>query len=137
VVFLGIVNFSSVSVNDRIGDKSGFAGNCAFDVGSGHGAFLAQAVGDDGNSLSMKKVEQAVIDRAQAHTQLIDAVAQIIGFRSAQLVAKKRQTGNGSPAFVVGFVISRILFSEPLDDRRNAFLFLLKDDMDRGHRRSR
>jgi hypothetical protein len=49
-------------VNGRIGSEDGFAGNCAFDVGSGHDGFLGQAVGDDGNSLSMKEVEQALID---------------------------------------------------------------------------
>jgi hypothetical protein len=62
VVFLGIVNFSFECVSGWIGSETGFAGNCAFDVGSGHGGFLGQAVGDDGNSLSMKEVEQALID---------------------------------------------------------------------------
>ena len=33
VVFLGIVNFSSESVNYRIGGESGFAGDSTFDAG--------------------------------------------------------------------------------------------------------
>jgi hypothetical protein len=65
----------------------------------------------------------------------MDAIAQIIGFRSSQFVAKKRQTSNGSSTFVVGFLISCIQVSEPFDDWRIAFLFLVKDDVDRGHRR--
>jgi hypothetical protein len=55
VVFLGIVNFSSESVNDRIGGKSGCSGDGPFDVSSGHGGFFSQPVGDYGNRLSVKK----------------------------------------------------------------------------------
>jgi hypothetical protein len=102
------VNFSFECVNSGIGSESGFARDCAIYVGSGHGGLLRQAVGDDGNSLSVKKVEKTVVDRTHPGSQLTDAIPQIVGLRPAQVVPEKRQPGNGRPAPVVGFEICRI-----------------------------
>src|SRR5665213_2713359 len=108
VVFLAIVNFSSVGVNEWIGGKSVFAGDGSFDVGRRHSGFLRQTVDDDGNRLSMEKEKQPVIDRAKMYAQLMDAIAQIVGFPAAQFVTVESQTAEGSPAFVVGFRMSLI-----------------------------
>ena len=65
----------------------------------------------------MKEVKEAVIDRAQPDTQLINVVAQVVGFGSTKFVTKEREPGNGSTAFVEGFGVGLIEVPQPANHR--------------------
>src|SRR5262249_50562765 len=83
------------------------------------------ALGNHGGDILMKEIEHAVVHRTEADAQFIDPVAQVVGFRAAQLVAQVPEPFELHAALIKCPLRKRV---EPLQDRDGAVIVPVKDD---------
>jgi hypothetical protein len=79
---------------------------------------------------SVKKIEHPIMNPLEAYTELINTIAQIIGFRSTELGSEFLETLNLRSALILGSGRDGI---EPLEQRHRAIIFLVENHCCPGH----
>ena len=104
------------------------------DVSGRHLAFFRQRVHQYRQALAMEAVEEPILDPPTPYPQLIDAIAQIVGFWAAQFVPQHGQALDPSDASRVGAPVASSQCAEPVKYRHLAIRFLVEHDGSLGHR---
>jgi hypothetical protein len=92
---------------------------------------LDEAVGNDHEAASVKKVEHPVVNSLQTDPKLVDAIAQQVRFRPAEFMAQFGEPFQANTAFVLGLRVESI---EPFQEWHPAVCVLKKYDGRFGHR---
>jgi hypothetical protein len=80
----------------------------------------------------MKEIEYAIVDTLKPNTQLIDSIAQIVGFRTAQLMSLVSQALYSDPTLVLRFGGETV---QPIEHGNGMGILLIKDNRSLGHDR--
>ena len=67
-----------------------------------HRSLLREAVREDGRDPPVEEVEHPIIDAAEAHPQLVDAVAEQVGLRPSEFVPELGEPLDAFQAFEPG-----------------------------------
>jgi hypothetical protein len=84
-------------------------------------------------SSAVKEVEYAVVDSPEARPEFVDGIAQVIGIRSAYLVANLTQSLDPAQAFGEGSRLALLNLFEPVKDRNPPLGVLIEDDLNGRH----
>jgi hypothetical protein len=104
--------------------ESPFAPNGQVNFARGHSLFLGDPMRKHRRDGSVKKVEHPIMNPLEAYTELINTIAQIIGFRSTELVSEFSETLNLHSALILRSGWDAI---EPLEQRHRAIIFLVEN----------
>ena len=96
--------------------KSCFSPDGPLDIRRGHLTFFRQSVGQDGDVFPVKAIEHPMLDTPVACSELMDIVAEVIGFRAAELMAHRRQALDTGNTFRLDAPLSLVQRAERHDD---------------------
>jgi hypothetical protein len=102
-----------------------FAPNGQINFARGHSLFFGDPMRQHRRDSSVKKVEHPIVNPLEAYTELINTIAQIIGFRSTELVSEFSETLNLHSALILRSGRDGI---EPLEQRHRAIILLVEDN---------
>jgi hypothetical protein len=96
-------------------------------------AFFGHCMSQDCNVPAVEKIQNSILHVPLFCSKLIDAIPQKIGFRTAKLMARFRQSIDARPATRLTFAISRLQFVEPIQYRDFSVVILIKQEMGGWH----
>ncbi len=113
--------------------KSRFSPDGPLDIRRGHLAFFRQSVDQDGDIFPVKAIEYPILDTPVACSELMDSVAEVIGFWAAELMAHRRQALDTGDTFRLGAPLSLVQRAEPLEHWHLPIIVLVEDHISLGH----
>jgi hypothetical protein len=123
-----MVTLAFVDVRSGIIEHALHALERPLDVGLRDGIAFGQGVGEHDRVLAAEGVQDAVVHVSSSGSELVDAVAQLVRLRPAQLVPELGQPVDPGDALLMAARISPAQLAEPLPDRRTAIGVLIEDD---------
>jgi hypothetical protein len=115
----------SVRVAVRISNEPLPCRDRTVDVLGGNPPLFHETVRNHGGDILVKEIKYPVIHGPEANAQLVNAVAQVIGFRAAQLMPKLPKPLQLDTAFIKHSIRKTI---EPVQDRDGAVIIAIEND---------